>query len=88
MTDDTGYREAPVHYAGNGGPETIDIIRERLGDRLFAGYCLGNALKYRLRSGKKAGTDDEAKARWYDAMAAHVLEPAFNPDPRIYRERK
>lgn len=57
---------SPPHYT-DGGIETIDFIVAKLTDEQFRGYCLGNALKYISRAGKK--TDDPAqdlrKAIWY-----------------------
>lgn len=51
------------YYEGKNGTEAIDIIEE-----FDLGFCLGNVVKYVLRSGKKAGNtelDDLEKARWY-----------------------
>lgn len=41
----------PAHYAGQ--IETIDFIKDKLGPAGYRGYCLGNALKYISRAGKK-----------------------------------
>lgn len=61
----------PSHYKGN-GIETIDVI-----EGFDLDFKLGNAVKYILRCGKKAGPggqvsdaiaariDDLSKARWY-----------------------
>lgn len=89
----------PTHYRA-GGVECIDAMpahfREWLAKRphfiqsvnlMMVGFCLGNAFKYRWRAGEKAGEPsarDLAKAEWYEAFAAHVLDPA-NPDPRKLR---
>lgn len=53
----------PSHYeeCGNGGYEPIDLIE------LYP-FCLGTAMKYLFRAGKKAGNSyeqDLKKARWY-----------------------
>jgi hypothetical protein len=85
MDDPTGFDAAPSRYMAT-GREAIDIIRERLGDEAFVGFCLGNALKYELRAGHKAGAPagvDLDKARWYREMADHVT--LGTPDPRAYR---
>ena len=48
--------------------EAIDIIHSTLTDEAFAGYLMGNVLKYRLRAGKKGDTEqDIAKALKYEA---------------------
>jgi CO dehydrogenase/acetyl-CoA synthase alpha subunit len=53
---------SPSHYKGN-GMEAIDVI-EAFG--LDKSFCLGNVVKYVLRSGKKDATiQDLKKARWY-----------------------
>lgn len=56
----------PDHYGGESSPfETIKII-EALG--WGDDFCLGNALKYIMRAGKKSGvgmTEDLKKAIWY-----------------------
>ena len=36
-----------------GGIETIEIFRAKLTDEQFAGFCLGNALKYLCRANHK-----------------------------------
>lgn len=62
MTDPVN---SPAHYT-DGGIETIDFIEAKLNPEQFTGYCLGNALKYLSRSGKKdTGDTDLRKARWY-----------------------
>jgi hypothetical protein len=56
---------SPAHYT-DGGIETIDFIQAKLDDEQFYGYCLGNALKYLSRAGKKGDwREDLSKARWY-----------------------
>lgn len=56
----------PAHYGGEANPyEAIKVI-EAVG--LGEGFCLGNALKYLLRAGKKDPSktiEDLEKARWY-----------------------
>jgi len=51
----------PQHYQLPGGVEVIDLIEDM-------SFCLGNALKYLLRAGKKPGVlmeTDLMKAVWY-----------------------
>lgn len=63
----------PDHYTG-GGIEVIDYLRAKLTPEQYAGFCLGNALKYLSRAGRKGdAATDLRKAAWYlDALiAAH-----------------
>lgn len=39
----------------------------------FIGYMKGSILKYSLRAGRKAGTDDEAKAKHYFQKLNEIL---------------
>lgn len=59
----------PIHYGGADNPyEAIKVIEAWLGEEEAKGFCIGNALKYLCRAGKKAdnGTkQDLEKARWY-----------------------
>ena len=56
---------SPPHYTA-GGIETIDYIAAKLSPDEMRGYCLGNALKYLSRSGKKGdGVEDVRKAIFY-----------------------
>lgn len=54
----------PAHYGGADNPyEAIKVI-----EAWELGFCLGNAVKYISRAGKKPGVDvveDLKKARWY-----------------------
>lgn len=62
----------PDHYT-DGGIETIDFIRAKLGAEGFRAYCLGNAMKYISRAGKKGNFDqDVLKAVWYLNAAVGV----------------
>ena len=57
----------PYHYAA-GRFEVIDIIEDQTGEKGLRGFCLGNALKYICRSGKKdpdKTIEDLEKAVWY-----------------------
>lgn len=52
----------PAHYA-DGNIEVIDFIEDKK-----LGFCLGNAIKYIARAGKKdkdKEVEDILKARWY-----------------------
>jgi hypothetical protein len=61
---------SPDHY-NHGGLETIDAIREALGEEGFFNFCRGSALKYIWRAGHKHDrAEDLAKAAWYCRMAA------------------
>jgi hypothetical protein len=52
----------PNHYGGKDNPyEAIKVI-----EAWALGFCLGNAIKYILRSGRKNNrVEDLKKARWY-----------------------
>ena len=52
----------PAHYGGAANPyEAIKVI-----EAWGLGFCLGNALKYISRAGKKGSlVEDLEKARWY-----------------------
>lgn len=53
---------SPSHYKLDGlNIETVDVIKSVLGPVMFFGWCLGNALKYMLRSKKKNGLVDLKK---------------------------
>lgn len=63
----------PSHYT-SGKYEVIDIIEDQLGAEGIRGFCLGNAVKYICRAGKKDPTktrQDLEKAIWY---INHYLE--------------
>lgn len=85
MADPTGRRSAPSWYQLPNGKEALDVIRSELGDPEFLAWCKGQVIKYRLRAGRKPGTDDAAKERFYAQMIAHLEAPEENPDPRSYR---
>ena len=63
----------PSHYT-SGKYEVIDIIEDQLGANGIRGFCLGNAIKYICRAGKKDPVktrQDLEKAIWY---INHYLE--------------
>ena len=61
----------PAHY-NSGGIEVIDVIED-----WGLGFCLGNALKYICRAGRKTNDplEDLKKAQWYirRAMRNHEI---------------
>jgi len=85
--DVVGTTAPPARYNREGERETIDVIRDLLGDEAFAAYCFGQVLRYRSRAGAKDPTaQDLAKADWYRQMGLHVQSGGRIPDPRVYRE--
>lgn len=80
MTDSaTGYGRAPDRYSAK-GRETIDRIRDALGDAGFLAFCEGQAIRYRDRIGlKDDAAQDTAKAEWYEKMVLRVQ--GRGPDP-------
>jgi len=56
---------SPKHYT-QGGIETIDFMKAKLSAEEFAGFCLGNVIKYCTRAKHKGRfVEDLQKARWY-----------------------
>lgn len=65
VESDVGEVNAPEHYTV-GGYEAIDVIRSKLTQEEFRGYCKGNILKYLMRANYKGHHDvDCFKAEWY-----------------------
>lgn len=64
-TSDNNMVTAPKHYEFFEGVEAITIIARSMTEKQFAGYCMGNALKYRLRAGKKFNTEEDLKKADY-----------------------
>lgn len=62
----------PAHYGGaNNEYETIKVI-----EAWGLDFCLGNAVKYISRAGKKHSTfEDLKKARWYIERKIYQIEP-------------
>ena len=53
-------------YYGVGGIETLEVIRAKLTQEQFHGFCLGNAIKYLCRANHKADYPrDIEKAEFY-----------------------
>ena len=77
---------SPSHYKidlpFDGGPiEAIDYIAGVLGPDGAVDYCVGSALKYLSRAGRKAGNSraqDLRKAAWFCTQGAHYLEHEEN----------
>lgn len=65
----------PKHYDLFPNQQVIDVIQASLTAEEFAGYCKGNALKYRLRAGDKGDAlKCIAKANWYQNKLREVKE--------------
>lgn len=65
----------PKHYDLFPDQQAIDVIQASLTAEEFAGYCKGNALKYRLRAGEKGDAlKCIAKANWYQKKLREVSE--------------
>ena len=73
----------PAHYGGeNNIYEAIKVI-----EAWGLGFCLGNAVKYISRAGKKEGEselDDLKKARWYiDRHIEQLQKSAAHNDKEV-----
>ena len=78
-----GFDEAPARYTAQ-GRETIDDIRDKLGDAGFRCFCVGTYMRYDARAGLKGSRKRcEDKARWYRQMVAHL--DGLGLDPRHRR---
>ena len=67
---------SPSHYT-SGKIEVIDFIDDK-----ELGFCLGNAIKYIARAGKKDPTktiEDLHKAKWYINHYIQLLSDATHP---------
>jgi hypothetical protein len=63
----------PEHYRKKDF-EAIDVIKSVLTEEQFAGYLLGNSLKYLLRvNDKDTPLMNIGKAEWYSARAEKEL---------------
>ena len=64
----------PEHYGGDTTYEAIKVI-----EAWGLGFCLGNAVKYICRTGRKQDAlEDLKKARWYLDRQIRRLENAAN----------
>ena len=78
MTDNVNH---PKHYEGQ------RIVLEPIDLCECYDFCIGNALKYLIRAGKKDGNPTEqdlAKARWYlnRALTRQVKFDSYHPDDK------
>ena len=64
-----------AHYAAM-AVEPFAVIRAVLTPEEWQGFLKGNAIKYGMRQGRKAGTDDAAKALDYIALVEGKPRPA------------
>ena len=81
MTDEIN---SPSHYMLFPDMEAIDVIKAALTPEEFAGYCKGNALKYRLRAGEKGPVEKcIAKACWYQNKLREVTRADFGQQNTI-----
>lgn len=55
----------PEHYQGKN--ECIDVMIAMFGVEAVKHFCMCNAYKYRFRADKKNGSEDIAKAEWYES---------------------
>lgn len=65
----------PAHYT-TGSIEVIDYLQDKMPDKMFEGFCVGNALKYLSRYKHKGGVEDLKKAQWYLSRIIGVMESA------------
>lgn len=64
---------SPSHYT-QGGIETIDYIKAKLGKEGCINYCMGNVMKYTSRWQDKNGLEDLKKAQWYLNYAINLMK--------------
>ena len=64
-----------AHYAAM-AVEPFAVIKAVLTPEEWQGFLKGNAIKYGMRQGRKAGTDDAAKALDYIALVEGKPRPA------------
>ena len=70
----------PDHYQSENGVEAIDAILAALGTEGTIQFCVGNALKYLFRAGKKdisPRQEDFEKALWYINYAKELVAEPF-----------
>jgi protein-arginine kinase activator protein McsA len=73
QTLNNDFIKSPKHYSFF-DTEVIDIIRSSMTTEQFIGYCKGNAIKYRLRAGKKDDTlQDILKAEEYELYYRNMV---------------
>ena len=66
----------PDHYGGKDNPyETIKVLKAWLTPEEYIGFLKGNVIKYLSRARQKNGTQDVAKATWYqNELNTHLKE--------------
>lgn len=72
-------RTNPSYYRELGNYSALHVIH-----KWGLGYCLGSALKYIQRAGKKKDEEVQVelkKAIWYILRYLHEIDPENNPDP-------
>lgn len=62
---DSHYKSLPI--------EPIEVIKKTLTDEEYIGFLKGSWLKYKLRAGSKANTDDQRKALVYEKWYKNTL---------------
>lgn len=62
----THYKDMPI--------QPWELMEAVLTPEEFAGFLKGNMIKYTLRAGHKAGSDDLSKARHYEQKLTEVKE--------------
>lgn len=75
-----GIPRRPVPHYMNGGLEVIDILRTKMTEEQYRGFCLGNALKYLFRFPYK-GTpvEDLHKAETYTRWLRETFPGTTGP---------
>ena len=69
-------KDPKSRYYGEGGFETLDIIKAKLTPEQFRGFLLGNIIKYSCRANYKGEFDrDIEKVRFYGAAIFGTLLP-------------
>ena len=51
-----------------------DVMQAVLTEEEYIGFLKGNVIKYSMRQGRKAGSDDAAKAKHYMEKLAEIQE--------------
>lgn len=60
--------------------EPLQLIEEILPTEMYAGFLLGNVIKYRIRAGHKgAGQEDIDKAMNYELLYKELKKSITNP---------
>lgn len=80
-------KDPKSEYYDAGGIETLEIIKAKLTEEQYDGYCLGNAIKYLCRCNWKAADyhRDIEKASNYLSWIPDGEKPAPPITPRLPR---